>query len=437
MIDIRQGDALERLWEMPEASVQCVVTSPPYWGQRDYGTAVWEGGDADCDHAGVIKQVEGSMQAGSRGSARDPLRRGCHKCGATRIDTQLGLEPTPDEYVSKMVEVFREVRRVLRDDGTLWCNMGDSYASSPAGNFGPDMPAPADGGRYRANKPRMNYGNLKQKDLVGIPWRLAFALQADGWYLRADIIWAKGLSFCDSYSGSVMPESVTDRPTKGHEYLFLLTKNARYYYDAEAVREQLQPETLARSERHPKGERRERNVDASRNDRDTIQQFAPSSGRNLRSVWAINPEPFSEAHFATFPQKLVEPCIKAGTSEKGCCAACGAPWVRETDKTVTYTRDSKGGHAEHYRENSGNEGGPTRLHKRPVVTTQTTGWHLSCAHDGETQPCVVLDPFCGSGTAGIVALRLGRKFIGIDLSPEYCAMARNRIVGPLFAEAPA
>jgi len=246
------GDVRERLTELPDASVQCCVTSPPYWGLRDYG-----------------------------------------------IDSQLGLEPTPDAYVASMVAVFREVRRVLRDDGTLWMNMGDSYATSPAGNFGKDMPAPADGGRYRENKPKMDWARsgLKPKDLVGIPWRVAFALQADGWYLRSDIIWHKP---------NPMPESVTDRPTKSHEYVFLLTKSARYFYDAEAIKEvALYPDGM--NGRQPVKSPHGQGFSAGRS------TGASTGGRNCRSVWTITTQPYPDAHFATFPEALPERCITAGT----------------------------------------------------------------------------------------------------------------------------
>jgi len=313
---VLNGDVRDVLPTLDAGSVQCVVTSPPYWGLRDYGVA-----------------------------------------------GQIGLEPTPEGYVETLVDVFQEVRRVLRDDGTLWLNLGDSYSPDhaqkrltlPEGQANYGIHAHTTGSRARDQ--RGPPPGLKPKDLVGIPWRVAFALQADGWYLRSDIIWAKGLSFCDSYSGSVMPESVTDRPTKGHEYLFLLTKNARYYYDADAVREGgTRTETVRAHAPTKDMAKTPLNVERAgwRND---------TSGRNLRSVWTINPQPFSEAHFATFPTALVEPCVKAGTKK------------------------------------------------------------------GDT----VLDPFAGSGTVGCVALKLGRTFLGVELNPDYCAMANASIDGPLFA----
>jgi len=227
---ILEGDCRNVLATMEPESVQCVVTSPPYWGLRDYGTAAWEGGDAECDHlraqGGSGRPEDGANLGNSNG--RMPTGQQCHRCGARRIDSQLGLEPTPEEYVATMVDVFQEIRRVLRDDGTVWLNMGDSYGSgttadrNPTSTEGPEVPASWSG----RSQPQRN--GLKPKDLVGIPWRLAFALQADGWYLRSDIIWAKP---------NPMPESVTDRPTKSHEYVFLLTKSARYFYDQDAASE--------------------------------------------------------------------------------------------------------------------------------------------------------------------------------------------------------
>lgn len=229
------GDVREQLRTLPEASVHCVVTSPPYWGLRDYG-------------------VEG----------------------------QLGLEPTPEEHVTAMVEVFREVRRVLRDDGTAWVNYGDCYA--------PSLP---------------NGAGLKPKDLVGMPWRVAFGLQADGWYLRSDIIWAKP---------NPMPESVTDRPTKSHEYVFLLSKSPRYFYDADAVREPDSGRASGNGFAGRQGGARQTNVSGGRG---REERHEPGSGRNLRDVWTVATHPFPGAHFATFPPDLIRPCIRAGCPEGG------------------------------------------------------------------------------------------------------------------------
>jgi len=263
------GDVRSRLAELPDGSVQTCVTSPPYWGLRDYGQ-----GD------------------------------------------QIGLEPTPEDYVAQIVDVFREVRRVLAGDGTLWLNLGDSYASSTKGSGGPDSASTLRGTKAMRNGQRMKtirvMHGLKNKDLVGIPWRVAFALQADGWWLRQDIIWHKP---------NPLPESARDRCTKAHEYVFLLTKSARYMYDAAAIQE--------------------------------------ASGANRRSVWKVPPKPFAGAHFAVMPEALVEPCVLSGSS-------------------------------------------PGDL---------------------------VLDPFAGSGTVGVVALRHGRDFVGVELNPEYAAIAEARIAG--------
>jgi DNA modification methylase len=294
---IMQGDVLKRLADLEDESVQTCVTSPPYWGLRDYGTAAWVGGDPECDHIeaeyrkGVnLAQSVHSTRGGAKKIAEVGYRqfsRACGKCGAQRIDSQLGLEPTPDEYVATMVAVFREIRRVLRDDGTLWLNLGDSYAARASGNDrrgrdALDRPLherqPLNGPRHAPRPP-----GVKNKDLVGIPWMVAFALRSDGWWLRSDIIWAKP---------NPMPESVTDRPTRAHEYLFLLTKSARYFYDADAIREDaLWPEGVHSPGKSPHS-----------------QGFANGStgaapnGRNKRSVWTVTTQPYPDAVIPDPPQ---------------------------------------------------------------------------------------------------------------------------------------
>ena len=249
------GDALTMLRTLPDRSVRCCVTSPPYWGLRDYG-------------------VEG----------------------------QLGLETTPEEYTAKMVSVFREVRRVLTDDGTLWLNLGDSYATDTKwGGSSSTKNEAAVGDAKRGAK--WNSG-LKPKDLVGIPWRVAFALQADGWYLRSDIIWAKP---------NPMPESVTDRPTKSHEYLFLLSKSERYYYDADAIAE---PAIHAGRVLDYTGEQKANSADTEGKQRTLPNGRLIEVGdtRNVRTVWSIATKPYPEAHFATFPEELPRRCILAGSA---------------------------------------------------------------------------------------------------------------------------
>lgn len=295
------GDVREKLRELDDNSINCVVTSPPYWGLRDYGK-----------------------------------------------DGQIGLEQEPEEYIANMVDVFKEVKRVLRDDGTLWLNIGDSYSGSgkgPAGNLGKKHNE-----RHLENKT----GGLvpkgtKPKDLVGIPWMLAFALRADGWYLRQDIIWAKP---------NVMPESVRDRCTKSHEYLFLLTKSPKYYYDHVAIKEPVSEVSLKRAQSGWKSNRP--SAKAGPNGVDVEQmgtRFVNPEGRNKRDVWFIPTASFKGAHFAVMPERLVEPCILAGCPEGG----------------------------------------------------------------------VVLDPFFGSGTVGVVATKHNRKYIGVELNPEYVEIAKKRL----------
>ena len=295
---------------LADESVHCVVTSPPYWGLRDYGTAEWIGGDAECDHN--PQRPDG----GQRADRTLPLGRGgmyrdtCRKCGAGRVDNQLGLEPTIEQYIANMVAVFREVWRVLRSDDSCWLNLGDSYAGSQQ-TGGLNSISGHNKSQPHANHKR-NTPNLKPKDLCGIPWRLALALQADGWWLRSDIIWHKP---------NPMPESVTDRPTKSHEYVFLLTKSARYFYDADAVRERyVEPDKNARPT--PIMGMRTGGHGSLGKPR---TEFYKHGGRNRRTVWTIPTRPYSGSHFATFPPDLVEPCIKAGTSERGCCPECGKP----------------------------------------------------------------------------------------------------------------
>jgi DNA modification methylase len=359
-----RGDA--RQIPLRDGVVQTVVTSPPYWGLRDYGTARWEGGDPACDHkTGRNARNDGNRNgedgfAGNRNLEGHAdmgaiyFRVSCGRCGAKRIDAQLGLEPTPEEYVANMVAVFREVRRVLRDDGTVWLNLGDSYAT---GTSKPSTNSPSvDVGYWRSQdgmgRRRIDGREcgLKPKDLVGIPWMLAFALRADGWYLRSDIIWAKP---------NPMPESVTDRPTKAHEYIFLLAKSERYFYDADAIREpHLGPPPSGGRSAHGYEERKwsDRTDGLARPPMTMRDREYNPAGRNRRSVWTINPQPYSGAHFATFPEKLVEPCILAG----------------------------------------------------------------SRAGD------LVCDPFIGSGTVGVVATRLMRRWVGVDLSYQSLSRERTR-----------
>jgi len=319
---IYQGSCLDILKELPEQSVNCCVTSPPYWGLRDYGTAKWEDGDSECDHlgkpmpmrAGFNERYFGreSTDNNKQDALREPYRDICGKCGAKRIDNQLGLEETPEQYTEKIVEVFKAVKRVLRDDGTLWLNLGDSYVGGGRGAYCDDgsKQATSRGSLSDASKSKsfQKVTGLKPKDLVGIPWRVAFALQADGWYLRQDIIWHKP---------NPMPESVTDRCTKAHEYIFLLSKSKKYYYDADAISEKTHTRDDGNRDRdntrlnNTPG--RARMAGLKTNDYET---------RNKRSVWTVNTKPYKEAHFAVYPMELITPCILAGCPEGGTVLDC-------------------------------------------------------------------------------------------------------------------
>jgi DNA modification methylase len=426
---------------LADASVHCVVTSPPYYGLRDYGTALWDGGDAACQHSvariSERSRVQHDVYAPPSGwTNRDATPPRVCSCGARRIDAQIGLEPTPDAYLAAMVAVFREVRRVLRDDGTCWVNMGDSYASGEVGRHDHKQAAGICVGDAAAGRSFIGNGmgareqralstGLPAKNLLLMPARLALALQADGWWVRSDIIWAKP---------NPMPESCRDRPTSAHEHVFLLTKRSRYYYDSDAVREEAINEGRVVSyDGTQKNTGHENRTYPGAKPRDIVV-----SGRNLRNVWTIATAPYAEAHFATFQPLLAESCIRAGTSERGCCAACGAPWVREiaSDSAANSRNEriadydvgglAKGSSADRVRRLDGKN----YEHVRRV----TGGWAASCACGAETQPCVVLDCFSGAGTTALVADRLGRHAIGIDLSHQYVEMSRARLEAdcPLF-----
>lgn len=437
-VQLYQGDAITVLQGLPAGIAQTCVTSPPYWGLRDYGTGTWTGGDEACDHLGEPFRTEAQINANcgtgtdvKNAVDRQPMGQTCSKCGAQRVDSQLGLEATPDQYVERMVAVFREVRRVLRDDGTLWLNLGDTYVSN---GFWPDAPSNRDpqGDSMTRKQPSMaqrgkqvtRAPGLKPKDLVGIPWRVAFALQADGWYLRSDCIWSKP---------NPMPESVTDRPTKSHEYLFLFSKQPRYFYDADAIREDVTGNTHSRGTKKspPKSLVHEDSQAKVKNNRSFMEAtWDTVTARNRRSVWTIPTEPFPEAHFATYPQALVTPCILAGTSERGGCVECGAPWRRQTEKATEPTQRVHNGV---YDASSGFGKSGWLPGKQ---TVETTGWEPSCtcidpntdlaAGTPLTSPQLVLDPFIGSGTTALVARKHGRRCIGIDLSAEYLAIAAKR-----------
>ncbi len=434
------GDALTELAKLPDESVHMCVTSPPYYGLRDYLTATWEGGDPGCDHKVDSQSAAMKQKRSTLGPNRDGLspdnayfkgvdevyRAVCGKCGARRVDAQLGLEATPDEYVTAMVGVFREVRRTLRSDGTLWLNIGDSYAgggNGGGGSFAQDGIHMAARAGTDKNVPtrygsRGAGGGIKPKDMIGIPWMLAFALRADGWYLRSEITWAKR---------APMPESVTDRPTSATEKVFLLSKSARYFYDNEAVKEAFETDP---GENYPArakitGRGQQGFADARGHDQDKSGGFPPAgNGRNMRNFWLLGPEPYPEAHFATFVSEIPRRAILAGTSERGVCPSCGAPWVRQSETSYDNPGNRTTNGPRSLAQRHETAGFPVRLEKR----VETTGWAPSCrCHPASPIPAKVLDPFLGSGTTAMVADRLGRDCIGVELSPEYARMARRRI----------
>lgn len=382
-IRILTGDCRETLKTIPDGTVQCCVTSPPYWGLRDYGVA-----------------------------------------------GQLGQEPTPDAYVETMVEVFREVRRVLHDSGTVWLNVGDSYSGAGYSNH------KNTGGAQREDGGKQKHllssaSGLKSKDLCLIPWRLAIALQADGWWLRSVICWAKK---------SCMPESVTDRPTNSWEPIFLLAKSAKYFYDAEAVKERAVTDHMSGNDmtdtRITYGEQNGGNS-GLRDLRKKYKADGLPTSRNQRNVWHLGPEPYAEAHFATFPIEIPRRAILAGTSARGCCPKCYAPWVRQTESTKTFESGSgKAGNRPTGKQDlSAPETNSTPdIRMGPCVSTRTVGWEPGCKCGLEPIPCTVLDPFGGSGTTGQVALELARHAILCELNPEYTKLIERRTdVTPGFA----
>ncbi len=391
-VRILVGDARELVKSLENESIQTVITSPPYWGLRDYGTATWLGGDPDCTHAekelrrGVnLAQSAASTRGGAKKIAEVgflPYRSTCGKCGAERRDSQIGLEETPEDWAAALVGLFAEIRPKLKDDGTLWVNVGDAYATDGTrqGNKTGGESLEVRGSKGTVTGYRSVPAGLKSKDLIGLPWLLAFAMRADGWYLRQEIIWEKP---------NPMPESVRDRPTKSHEQVFLFSKSPRYYYDADAITEPVSESTHLRvsqkvadqvgSVRANGGTRAERPMKAvvrspksSGSDQDRVrnnERFAqsvvlPVLRRNKRTVWKVATMPFKGAHFATFPPKLIEPCILAGS--------------------------------------------------RP----------------GDT----ILDPFGGAGTTALVGDRHGRDVVLCELNAAYAELAKTRLALPRHPE---
>ena len=388
MIEVLVGDCVESMRRMSAQSVHTCVTSPPYFGLRDYGMA-----------------------------------------------GQIGLEDTPDAFVARLVEVFREVRRVLRDDGTLWLNLGDSYVGATSqhkdgGSQGHNsviakktmggIPSTGRGNRNRA----LYESGLAMKQLIGIPWRVAFALQADGWYLRQDIIWHKP---------NPMPESVTDRCTKAHEYVFMLSKSARYFFDANAIKEPAVCAPSARTKVVDEGERKALRTDIESRHRSAIAggqtlQSNPDGTRNRRSVWTVATKPYAGAHFATFPPDLIEPCILAGSPVRR-CTACGAPHQRVTSRGAEQLEADA---SDLDRFGTGEAGVHRKIGGQyqkwlDANPKQTVGWNPGCDCNAGVMGGTVLDPFGGSGTTAGVSAKHGRRSVVCELNPDYAKLVPARV----------
>ena len=450
---------------LPDKSVHMVVTSPPYWGLRDYGLGQWQGGDAECEHRnetahqkqGVTSQRKGRSNIESQ--RNDNFQQECGHCGAVQQSAGIGLEPTLGEWVEHIVEVMREVRRVLRDDGTVWLNLGDAYSGGGRGT-NPNGKQGTNVGTFGLK--RESGSGLLPKNLMGQPWRAAFALQDDGWVLRSAITWEKP---------NPMPEAVLDRPTSSYELVFLLTKSGPptfwthqdghgsrtkpapdyrmvegkrvqmwrgrdYFYDAEAIRE---PSVSGPSDIRKMLEGKERIGGKHKNLVDPLSKASSTTnvgkrravgspgGRNARNVWRIATQGRSDAHFATFPDELARRCIKAGTSERGVCGECGAPWARMVETGYKKNRPSAGNDPRSRSEDKQAEGSMGGHHgwqgNNLLKETQTLGWQPTCGCNAAVVPALVLDPFVGSGTTVAVAQSLGRCGVGLDLNEEYLDIA--------------
>lgn len=413
------GDVRRVLATLPAKSVHCIVTSPPYWGLRDYKVppSVW-GGDSACDHewgatqrAPWANDVPGPNSGGKNAGFRNHIKDTgpfCAKCGAWR--GCLGLEPTVELFLDNLVAVFRDCWRVLRDDGTLWLNIGDSYAGSGRGPTGANGIGQHER-RQGFHSPGASHG-VRAKSMMLIPERLLLALQADGWIVRDKVVWHKT---------SAMPENVRDRCTNAWEPVYQLTKRGRYFADMEAVKESAIQAGRLRNDRI--GGQKYNGATAMHSDGAI---FTGSASANLRNVWSLGPEPLRDIdHYAAFPTELPRRCIKIGTSERGVCPSCGAPWKRDLETRVIA---APGGGA--FRAATpGAETSATSVFRTKVVNAPVTlGWQPSCrCNAGDPVPATVLDPFGGVMTTALVANQLGRDSISIELGPKYAAMGARRI----------
>jgi DNA modification methylase len=391
---IVHGDVSEEIAKLPDNSVHCVVTSPPYWGLRDYGGRKWIGGSDSCGHFEAT--VHPSPDPGEEGNQwRLEPTKTCQLCGAWF--GQLGHEPTLEMYIENQIAVFRQVRRVLHPTGTLWLNIGDSYARQ-GGVGAPGKSAKV--GMTRSGHQRRNCKppqGLKSKDLMRIPARMVAGLQADGWWLRAENIW---------YKPNAMPETVTDRTTRAHEMVYLLTKSGRYFYDGEAIRETRNPDDEIARLKQALSEILDLTGEFQKAKDIALEALRPvgcGTGANKRSVWVINSRPYPGAHFAVMPLELAELCVKAGSSSAGVCSKCLTPLKRKSEKAPCVAL--------------GDATGGLLLSKAEV----------QCKCGAEVVPSIVFDPFAGSGTVLLAARNLGRNYLGIELNAEYVALCNARL----------
>lgn len=441
MIDtIICGAVPDALLEIPDGTIQTCITSPPYWGLRDYQLVPirWDG-DPECDHEwqghhqkprGGNNKLDNMPNVRANCHSQTTAIRGegidsafCAHCGAWL--GCLGLEPTPELYVDHLVQIFREVKRVLRDDGMVWLNIGDSYAGGHSTYNGKDAKWQHGANNRILTKRTLGGPGLKPKDMVLIPFRLALALQSDGWWIRSDIIWEKP---------NCMPSSVKDRPTTSHEHVFLLAKSKRYFYDQDAIAETCITglDDKAHHTFGAPGGKAEKVY--GKKHLVSGKRWVNNGTRNKRTVWTIPTKPYKGAHFATFPPDLIEPMILAGSSDKA-CPHCGAAWTRVTERVEFGRADTDSKLEDGIHDRSGAKSLATKRQAYRAAGLEsppapiTTGFKPSCGcpdNDGSAAS-IVLDPFAGSGTTCAVAKAHGRHWIGIEPNAEYCELARKRI----------
>jgi hypothetical protein len=513
---IIQGDALTVLKRMDSESVHCAVTSSPYYGLRSYNTEpqIWDG-DPNCQHEWGEVHPPGYRSSDTKpgpmqhegNTHRENLRSDiCSKCGAWK--GELGQEPTPELFVKHLTTIFHELKRILRSDGVFWMNIGDSYCASKCGSFngGSDIlkGRNLEGHSKSGNVDKSKLMGMKPKDLIGIPWALAFSMRSDGasspqtmytvekiktsllrdydtwndvpkhtkrtiedldeewlkaskggWYLRSDIPWVKRNS---------LPSSVTDRPGSSIEHIFLFSKSQKYYYDyiatmqlsSESYNKDKRPRGVIRqcvntNSKYPDGGQFKKQDNTGNETYTGFNARYEPNGYGLRymrdsdfffKTWqgllhnedgepmalVVNPKPYKGSHFAAYPIRLVEPLILAGTSEKGVCPHCGAPWVRVAKKESYITRPTIGSDDQKQKLNPGNAQGLERTGGHVAQITETIDWQPSCnCTNNIPVPAAILDPFSGSSATGVACKLHNRDYIGIELNPEYCELGRKRI----------